>query len=321
MLILIYGADGLRVKERVFEMRQKFLEKFDPTGMNVSEIVVRSASDANIGDMSQQIRSAPFLAPKRMVIIGDLFSVVKKGDVEVWRDLFLSSTEDTIVILFEAITLEKAKKTPLLAALVDEVNVYTYLIETLEGAQLRGWVLERASRMRAVLSSAVADYLIARVGSNVWQLNNELMKLASYANGEAVTREMIDFLCRGTVQGDVFGLLDALGTDPVRALERLSRERSSGAEEFPLFGMLLRQIRLLLAYRLYIERNGSSQGVAQSLGIHPFVAQKLGKEAERFSVNSLQDLHVEAQGLDRSMKRGMSPALAVDRLIADMLKR
>ncbi|KKW30610.1 MAG: polymerase III subunit delta protein [Candidatus Uhrbacteria bacterium GW2011_GWD2_52_7] len=321
MLILIYGADSFRVRERVAEMRQKFLEKFDPTGMNLSDVVVRVAADANIGEIGQQIRSAPFLALKRMVIVGGLLSIVKKADVDPWRVLLGTLPDDVIVILHETVPSEKVKKLPLFLALDDARDAHSYVLDPLVGAPLRGWLLESAQRLHANLPSACAEYLIARTGGDAWQLHAELMKLASFARGESITREMIDLLCGASYSEDVFGLLDALASDPRSALERLSRERKAGADEFPLFGMLVRQIRLLLAYRLYIDRTGSSQGVTQALGIHSFVAQKLGKQAEKFTAAALLESHARAQQLDRAMKRGLSAGLAVDRLVVDALKR
>ncbi len=316
MLIMIYGADGLRVRERVVEMRQKFVDKFDPSGINLAEIAIRAACDVAFGEIAQQIASSPFLSPKRMVIIDGLLSQLKKSEVSSWRDLFMRTPESTIVILSETLASEKVHKLLAFAAF-NECGAHVYSIDLLTGSNLRSWVLERAKLFNASFSLNVAEAIIARVGSDTRLLNNELNKLAAYARGEVISLEMVELLCGSNFQEDVFGLLDALSGDPNKALERLAKERSAGAEDFPLFGMIIRQIRLLLAYKLFIERTGSPNGVASALGLHPYVVQKLSKQSSQYSLDHLRVWHRHAVELDRAMKRGLSPSLAVDRLVID----
>ncbi|MCR4312369.1 MAG: DNA polymerase III subunit delta [Candidatus Uhrbacteria bacterium] len=317
MLIVVHGADAYRVKERVAEMRQKFLEKFDPSGMNLAELVIRLASDVKLGEIAQHMQASPFLSPKRMVILTGLMSSLKKPDVAPWQELLQRTPDSSIVILVETTSSEKTQKFPLFIALQGHADLHVYAIDQLQGSALRLWILDRAAARCASLSPQMADTLIARVGSETWLLQAELEKLVAFANGEPITAAMVDLLCGTTFNEDVFGLLDAFTGDPGRALERLAKERRAGAEDFPLFGMVTRQIRLLLAYRLFVDRTGSSQGIASALGIHPFVAQKLGKEAGRHSLLHLRAWHRRARELDRAMKRGLSPRLAVDRLVTE----
>ena len=85
--------------------------------------------------------------------------------------------------------------------------------------------------------------------------------------------------------------------------------------------MLVRQIRLLLQVRALCDeapRTGK-QDVANRLGIHPFVAQKLLAEVARRSSLTLESMHSRASELDLAMKRGLDPSVAVDRLVAMML--
>lgn len=317
MLIMIYGADGFRVKERVAEMRQKFVEKFDTAGMNLAEIVVRVADDARIGDIGAQVQASPFMSTKRMTIVRGLMSTVKKPEVERWYSLFAATPESSIVILVETVAADKVKKMPLFLALADARDLHTYVVDALQGLELRSWVMQQAAARRMLLSSSLADVLIARVGLETWALHAEIAKIAAYALGEPVTKEMIELLCGAVYREDVFGLLDALSGSPAAALERLAKERSAGAEDFPLFGMLIRQVRLLLAYKLFVARNGTPGGAAAALGIHPFVVSKLQKEADKHSLAHLRAWHDLAVALDKAMKRGLSPTLAVDRLATE----
>ena len=143
MIIFVYGDDGLRVKERVDEMRDKFLAKFDPSGMNVSNIVVRVEDDARPGAVFGAVQSVPFLAPKRLVIVRNLLVTVKKANMGVWVDGFSRTPESTIVLFAELAGREKVEKTALFGALKSFPDVHGYPVAALEPGALRSWPAAR----------------------------------------------------------------------------------------------------------------------------------------------------------------------------------
>ena len=133
---------------------------------------------------------------------------------------------------------------------------------------------------------------------------------------------MIRTLVSSEYRENIFALMDAMSADRASfALKKLHEERVAGADEFPLFGMLMRQIRLLLQVRSLCDEspNVGKQDVANALGLHPFVAQKVLGEARRRSFERMKEWHGLASDLDLSMKRGLAPDVAVDRLVAAML--
>lgn len=319
MLIFVYGDDALRVKERVDDMRTKFLEKFDPTGMNVSDVYVRTDADASPGVVFQAVQSTPFLAEKRMVVIRNLLTTVKKADAATWVDGFTRTPDSTIVVFSELASREKVEKTSLFGLLKGIPDVHHYAIPAMQGRELFAWLAGRAKSLGAYVAPGALDRLIERCGEETWLLDSELRKLAAYAGGSSIDNVMIELLTAGRRDEDVFGLLDVIARgNAAKALERLAQERAAGAEEFPLFGMVIRQIRLLLGMQLYLERTGKSDGAASALGIHPFVAQKIAQESRRHSSERLRILHRRAMELDKAMKRGLSPSLAVDRLVVEL---
>ncbi len=132
---------------------------------------------------------------------------------------------------------------------------------------------------------------------------------------------MIDLLVRTEAHEDIFAFLDALSSGkPTTALKKLSDERLAGTDDFQLFGMLLRQIRLLLQVRSMIDQMPAvTKQVAQALGMHPFVAQKMLTEVRSWSSMRLERIHGLAGKLDKAMKTGLAPELSVDRLVAAFL--
>lgn len=320
---MVYGDDGFRVKEKARDFVQKFVGKYDPTKLNVDEIVFTKKDELDLARVAEAIGAAPFLSSRRMVRIDGLLSfVTTKPDAEPWMKILDKIPESTIVVLVDSVGVEKGEKIELAKRLSALDGMLKYVFPALSGSELRSWVIDRAKRRGAVMVPAVADRLIARVGSDSWRLETEVAKLAAYAGDAPITAEMISTLVGREYNDDMFGFIDAMAAGrPAYALQKLAEERSAGSEDFPLFGMLVRQIRLLLQVRALLDEAPATgrQDVTSRLGIHPFVAQKLLGEAARRSTLALELVHSRAVELDLAMKRGLDSGVAVDRLVAMML--
>ncbi|MDQ5951955.1 MAG: polymerase subunit delta [Patescibacteria group bacterium] len=323
MIIFIYGDDTLRVKERASEMRQKFADKFDPAGMNVDEFVVKDGLDAERGAVIGAAQASPFLAEKRMVIIRNLVSSLKKAESKPWLEGFSKVPSSTILIFADSVTPAALEKSEIFKVLHDQPDVHTYSLPQLEGGELTSWSAARAKFHGVNISSSVLASLLARTGNDSWRIDAELQKLGAYAAHEPVTPAMVTALVRVESDEDIFAFMDALASgQAVKTLQKLSEERAAGADAFQLFGMLARQIRLLLQARAILDLNpkAQKQDLADGLSIHPFVAQKLLTEVRSWSAEKLESLHGLAFKLDKSMKTGLDPDISVDRLVTSFLK-
>jgi len=323
MIIFIYGDDALRVKERALDMRQKFTAKFDSAGMNVDEFVVRDGLDAERGAVIGAAQASPFLSEKRMVIIRGLVSSLKKAEAKPWVEGFSRTPSSTILIFADAVAPATLEKSEIFKALQAVPDVHTYPLPQLEGSELTTWAIARAKYHAAILMPAMLSALLSRTGADSWRIDAELQKLSAYANGLPIDQKMITELVRVESQEDIFAFMDALSSgQSARALGKLAEEREAGADEFQLFGMLLRQIRLLIQARDVIDRNPKAmkQDIADALSIHPFVAQKLLTEVRAWPQAKLESLHGLAFKLDKSMKTGLAPDISVDRLVSSFLK-
>ena len=322
MLIFIYGDDALRVSEKVREMRDRFLSKFDASGMNLAEFHVSGSSELPFGEILQATQSAPFLSEKRMVIVRGLLDSVKKPEHKQWIDGLHRIPASTIVILAEDLDAKSVEKHGIFTAVKDVAEMHHYPQEKLVGAALTKWITERVARLGSTIDARTADALATRVGDDIWRLGTEADKLASYARG-AVTMEMLDLLVTRDSASNIFSLVDAVaGHDARTALKLLQEERAAGSADLYVLAMLARQLRLLLQVKhLVAERPGVDKGVvATALSLHPFVAQKTFAQAGKYTLSALTGLHGMVTQLDRDAKRGkIDPTVAIDRFVAEMV--
>lgn len=321
MIILIYGDDALRVKERVEDMREKFVQKFDPTRMNADDFSFPNA-EGEKSTVVGALQASPFLAEKRMVVIRGLLSSLKKADVTFWSPVFSMIPPSTIAVFADILEVAKLQKTEGYKNLAAQPDVHLYPLLPLEGRELATWAMQRAKEHGADITAPLLSRLLTRVVADTWRVDAELRKLAAYAGGLPITEKMIDELVARDVEENIFAFLDTLSANnPKQTLARLADERHAGAGDFQLFGMLVRQIRLLTQVRdLMDERLGVTKtDVADALGLHPFVAQKILSEARLWSKERLRTLHTLAFDLDHAAKTGLDPEIAVDRLVSAML--
>jgi DNA polymerase-3 subunit delta len=323
MLIFVYGADSYSAGKQVEEMRKKFKEKFDPSGMNLAEFTA-TKSGLDFGPVAQAVTSPPFLGQKRMVIVKDLLGVLKKADVGPWMDLFGGVPESTICIVWDKEKEPAIEKHEIFKKNKGGKDVHAYIHAEMDAMAAQVFARTFVKANGLAIEPGVLQEVVAMAGTDAWSLASELSKLAARANGAPVSREMVQMLVRANADDQMFALMDAVAAkDARKALALLAEERQFGAEDMQLFAMLSRQIRLLCAVRGLLDADGriSKQEVADALGIHPFVAQKTLSQAKSFSSDALQSLEETCFSFDRKMKRGgISMEMAVDRLVVGFIQ-
>jgi DNA polymerase III subunit delta len=324
MLIFIYGDDSFRVQEKVLTMKNAFAEKFDQSGMNLDIFPEEGKIKLEMGNILQSVCSFPFLGTKRMVIVRDLIANTKTPEVKDWEQGLVRAPESTIVILWETLEPKALEKKPLFKALSEHSEVHLYPLPELIGRELDDWVVKRIGGHGGKIEQRALRTLVERVGADLWQMNAEIEKLVSYANGSEISVETVEGLVQASFEGQIFALVDAVSKKQTKeALRLLSEERWSGANDFYLLSMLARQVRLLIGARYCLDKNSgiSKQGLAEELGVHPFVASKMLVQARAFSFEQLKEVHDLVFKFDGMMKTGRIGAdLAVDLIAVDLMK-
>ena len=90
-------------------------------------------------------------------------------------------------------------------------------------------------------------------------------------------------------------------------------------DAFSVWGMVVRQFRLLLLAREVIESRGGQREVEQALGVHSFVAEKVFSQAKRFSLSSLEKIYHKLLEIDEAAKRSqVTLDLALETLVVEL---
>lgn len=321
---ILHGDDSISRDAALKRMRAAMGEDGD---LNRSEF---DGAQTPVAEVLAAVRSLPFLAEKRLVIVKGLISHIsrrgagKTGKAAADRLIEelprLPAFARLVLVENEALS----EKNRLLKAARAMTNGY---IKGFRKPQnLASWIRQRAEReYNATISAAAAIAIATVVNNDVLRADNELHKLVCYVDGEReISEDDVAALTPYVPEANVFEMVDALAKgDGARALELIhqSLQQAPGDRGFGLFGMIVRQFRLLSMTRDLLDQAGGRgrNTLAQELRLPPRVASNMAMQSRRFSPGQLDAILKRLQRYDQDMKTGrIEPRLALDLLVTSL---
>lgn len=318
MLILLHGPDTYRSRQQLKKMIAEFKAKRDPSGLNLN---VFNAEKAEGADMLEALVASPFLAEKRLTVLERL-SVGKKKDI--WDNLLEmiknKKMPDTSAVIFWEEEV-KLSAHPLFTALAKQK--FSQKFETLTGAQLSQWIKKEITNRGLEIENQALAALVAYPFDSLWQLKNEIDKIAAYLSKEAEKKIGLKHLRLFLDQAEddnIFHFLDALTARRAKeAIKLLRAQYSNGEEPGKIFNLIVSQWRKLLLIKDYFSLNpgATSAQAAEALDIHPFVVKKTLAILPGFTFIKLKEIYRELLNIDLRAKTGEADYTAsLDMLVA-----
>jgi DNA polymerase III subunit delta len=188
------------------------------------------------------------------------------------------------------------------------------------GDALVRWIQERAKSMGGQFTMEAAERLADQVGDEPRQLDQEIRKILTYIDFKRPAEpDDVEHLTPFTRQGDIFALVDALADNRGREAQNMLHRLLEEQDALSIFGMVVRQFRLLLQAREVLDNNGREIDIARELKIQPFIAAKLAPQARHFSKENLEAIYRHLLDMDEAAKTSqVDPDLALDMLIMSL---
>jgi DNA polymerase-3 subunit delta len=320
---LIHGDDEFAINRELYEFERKI---GDPglADLNTSRL---DGKTFQLDDLLSIAGAMPFLAKRRLVILLNPTAGIRSPAMQ---DKFLQALEKipptTALVLVEFHELINEKKRSKDHWLVEWVKGHGHyakniLLNSPKGAALIEWVHAEAKLSGGQLSPRAARALVQLIGEDTRQLKQEIEKLLAYVNyRRTVDLDDIQAVTVDTAEGNIFFLVDALGNrDQKKAMAMLQRLLG---EQDPLliFGMVVRQFRLLIQVREMMNERKSLEEMVQAL--HPlpqFAVEKVGMQARRFDLVTLEAVYHHLLDLDEAMKSSkIEGDLALQTLVTEL---
>lgn len=322
VVYILHGDDEFAIAQTVAELKSMLGDEAAAT-MNLSQL------DGRVVPLDELLSAAgvmPFLSKRRLVVYHHPLAHLKSKPE---REFFLESLEripesTALVLVHDAPLLSASErrkhKTHWLEdwAEAHPKRVYLREFSLPKGAAMSRWIQGQAKTYGGQFSSAGASLLASMVGEDTRLADQEIQKLLAYVDfTRPVEPEDVENLTADTVPGDIFVMVDALGhqngKQALGMLKRLLEEQ----EPILIFGMIVRQFRLLLLAREIMDEGGRKDEIARRLKLHPYVADKMSVQARSFTISTLETVFRQLLDIDEAMKTGQIEAeLALDTLVA-----
>ncbi|MCC6904987.1 MAG: DNA polymerase III subunit delta [Anaerolineae bacterium] len=330
---VFHGQDEPTLRERLAAFCRDYSSDLN-TDMNVARLDGRSL---RLADIETSAATLPFLAETRLVLIDNLTeSPAIKTLLEEIKALIPRLPGWSRVVFIETNLQNQPQESQNEGRRkVSRRTAIKQLVDTIEHDP-RGkvfafeppnntarWVQDRAQKHGVAIDPTAAAQLANRIGENFVLADIELQKLAAYTNwARPIMVEDVDALTPYTPEANIFNMVDALGKrDGKVALNLLRQLIEEGDEPLRIFGMIIRQYRLLLQMREQLDEGSSVRQAGQTLGMKDYPAQKIGEQAKQYTLSQLDRVYHLLLETDMSIKTGQQdPAIALEMLVARLAR-
>jgi DNA polymerase-3 subunit delta len=303
----------------------------DPTmaDMNTARLDGRATT---LDQLVNAISVMPFLAPRRLVIVTSPLALAKARSEpakQKFLDVLGRVPDSTMLVLIETDPLtderdRKKGKVHWLEAWAHAAGGRVALkpFALPRGPAMAQWIIARAKTFGGQFTPPAAARLADQIGDDPRLADQEIQKLLAYANyTRPVEPDDVEHLTPSARQGDVFAMVDALGNRQGKRAQEMLHLLLADQDAITLFGMIIRQFRLLLLAREVMDAGGREAEAARAMGVHPFVAEKAFAQARLFTLPTLEAIYHRLLDLDEAMKTSqMEDVLALDMLVAGMAR-
>ena len=267
---------------------------------------------AELADVLDELRTLPFLAPRRVVIITNAEAFVSAHRQALENYLQSPSATATLVLMVSS----WPKNTRLYKLVAGIGRAFDC------GAPQKGlaqWLTKSASKRGKLIARDAADLLLEWIGSDLSVLNGEVEKLSLFVGErETITAADVSAMVTASAGPAAFALTNALTVgDAAAALKALDGMLTARGEEFRTLGMIASHLRRMLRAQQLASRGADPAGALNPR--MPYRAKQATLALlSRRDLNTLQEDFRRLIRADLGMKSGLDAAAALQQLIVGL---
>ena len=264
--------------------------------------------DVELATVLDELRTLPFLAPHRVVIVRAADDFIKAYREQL--DGYFEKPSSTATLILMAGTWNKSTR---LAKKLKAGAGELISCDAPEAGDLTGWVIETLGKDGKTIAPRTAMQLLESVGADLQNLRNEMDKLVAYTMGrsEVTPQDISAIVSAIAAVPEKFGITNALTDQNARkALEELSASMTVRGAEFMILGSVRSHLQKAIAVGQEL-----ATGVPCDAKMHPFVKQKMTGLLRRRSLEKLRGDMRRLIQVDLNMKSGVKSIAAMQQLL------
>jgi len=310
---LLAGTDRPKVDRALRRLRARF---------EADAVELHSASEASADEIVAAANALGLFAGDGRLIVVDSVDRWKAADAKTIAAYLKAPAPATTLALVGG---ELKKDGPLAKAVAPTGDL---LIWDVSQRGRQAWVAEQFVVHGAEADAEACRALIELVGEDVYDLANEIDKLATWARADRITAADVELLVAAGAETSNFALTDAWGARDVggvlRAAESLlERSGDPRSRTVPRIASVLTSHVSRLRQCHDLDAQGvSASEAAGRLKQHPFYVRKLFGQARNFTADELRDVTVRLAELDHALKGGsrLAGELELERALVEITR-
>ncbi len=300
-VIAVFGDEPFLRSESIQAIRQTLLPSNDG---DESGLTIFSAEQADFSKVKSELSTVSMFGPQSRLIIvqqADAFITANRDKLE---DL-LSNPPACGTLVLEIASFPTNTRIYKVVAQKGMLINCKSLTEDLLGS----WLVKRATFYKNSILREAADLLIDKIGTSMGLLDQELVKLGTFANGQTIDCDAVNKLSGSWRAQTAWDMLDnALAGQADKALQYLDSLLSAGEQPIVIVAQLSANLRkLAMANRLYLDAQANGRGISfreaiAQAGVKTFVLQKTESQIRRLGIERMSMMLERLTQLDFDLK-------------------
>ncbi len=273
---------------------ERVKDAFIAEGMEDLNYSVFDRKDLDFDDLYNACETLPFMNDKKIILVKDIGEVIESSkdfDGDLGAYIEKVNPTSSLILIDKLNLLKKTSKT------YKAIKKQEGLIEfpRLKAKDLENWILASFKKLEKSISIAEVNYLISQskygvYGSdkNLYELENEINKIGNFALGQEITKTDVDKVLSKSLDTNIFNLLGAINRRDRDESLRILNDMYEGNEPIQkIVFMIIRQVKLMLGFRLYKNRGDNDTSIQKKLQIKDYEFRKISKDSMNLSEESL----------------------------------
>ncbi len=311
---LLYGEEEFLLRRAVARIEGWLREHGELAGKVSSE-----AAEVPLAEVLSAARSPQLWGGRQLVILWGVEHYKGKDLAPLAAYLAAPSTWTCLVLVGWGMKAKDLQTAGPWKGLLEQDAVLAF--PRLREGEVLKWLEQEAKRHGKGWEPGAARLLLETAGANLAELAQQLEKLILYTGTEGqISTAAVRRLASQSRVHTIFELVESLGQSrPDKALTVLHRLLALGEHPSVILVMLARQLRLLLRTKEALARHLNANQLAKELGVLPFVAERLQRQAVDLPAAQLQAQLLALQEADQQIKSGTAlPNLQLEKVILEL---
>jgi len=302
---VLHGADAFLLDAHRSDIVSAIVGDADP-----QTSVAGHDGSAELADVLDDLRTLPFLAPRRVVIIRDADAFVSANRQALEKYLRGPSESASLVLIVSA-----WPKNTKLYKLVAEIG-QAIECDMPKDASVATWLGKSAGKRGKKIAPDAAAMLEEWIGRDLGRLDKEVEKLSLYVDDrDTIAPADVSVLVIATAEPVAFALPDALTAgDAKAALKTLGAMLTARGEEFRTLGQIAWHLRRAARAQQLLAQGQGERAAMKAAKVF-YHQREFAQFLRRRPLTKLAGDFRKLLAADRAMKTGTDATAALQRLV------